>query len=82
LTRRLQVKGVVCLQILTDVNIIAWLPGCLRDRWSVLEEVYAVALDRGMTSLSEEDERLASGAVEQLLQMLTAQGHSEGDLGQ
>jgi hypothetical protein len=54
----------------------------LRDRWSVLEEVYAVALDRGMTRLSEEGERLASDAVEQLLQMLTAQGYAHGDLGQ
>jgi hypothetical protein len=43
----------------------------LRGRWSVLEEVYAVALDRRLTRLDEEGQQLVRKAVDDILQLVT-----------
>jgi hypothetical protein len=44
----------------------------LREEWSVLEEVYAVALDRGHTHLDTDSERLVDRAVEALSELVAA----------
>ena len=42
----------------------------LRREWSVLEEVYADALDRGGRELSDESESLADRTVQKLTQLI------------
>lgn len=44
----------------------------LRKEWSILEEVNAVALDRGVTELDLESERLVDGAVHGLFELVAA----------
>jgi hypothetical protein len=41
-----------------------------RSEWWTLEQVYAVALDRGKTELSAEDEALVNEAVAKMKQLL------------
>lgn len=44
-----------------------------RNKWGTLEQVYAVALDRGQTELSIEDEALVNQAVRNIRQLLAEQ---------
>ena len=43
----------------------------LRRQWSVLEEIYADALDRGECELCDESDKLADRTVEKLTQLVT-----------
>jgi hypothetical protein len=44
----------------------------LRKEWAILEEVNAVALDRGVTELDPESERLVDRAVHGLFELVAA----------
>ncbi|MFJ9775511.1 hypothetical protein ACIRVF_30410 [Kitasatospora sp. NPDC101157] len=70
--------GITLRQLIDDLDAIwsnlaqsAWSEN-LRSQWWVLEEIYAVALDRGdLERLPREDRQLIEGALDELDQLLS-----------